>query len=131
MKVSYSAAFEYAWKLYGRREEKAQAFAAWKLRAPEVGGEDELARRVTDALAWQGPAWSEHGWQFAPYFERYIKRRKWDDEPPEDAQPKPLETFDERRKREHAEAAAKKAEREKQAAADTARVLAALDVGKL
>jgi hypothetical protein len=79
--VEYSQHFETAWKLYGRKEEKAQAFAAWKIEGARLGGEEALLPLILRALAWQAPIWAADGWRFAKYFERYLKRRKWEDEP--------------------------------------------------
>ena len=107
----YSQAFEIAWKAYGRKEQKFEAFGVWLLRAKELGGEPQLLTLILKALKWQGPLWAVEGWKFAPYFERYLKRRKWDDEEP----PAPtkvaqrLETWDERRKREQREETERKA----------------------
>jgi hypothetical protein len=101
----YSQAFEIAWKAYGRKEQKFEAFGVWLLRAKELGGEPQLLTLILKALKWQGPLWAVEGWKFAPYFERYLKRRKWDDEEP----PAPtkvaqkLETWEERRQREQRE----------------------------
>ena len=78
----YSQAFEIAWKAYGRKVQKFEAFAVWLVRAKEVGGEAKLLTLILAALKWQTPDWAIEGWQFAPYFERYLKRRKWEDEPP-------------------------------------------------
>lgn len=78
----YSQAFEIAWKAYGRKEQKFEAFAVWLVRAKEVGGEPRLLTLFLGAIRWQGPLWMVEGWKFAPYFERYLKRRKWEDEAP-------------------------------------------------
>lgn len=77
----YTQLFDTAWKLYGRKEEKGQAFMAWLVASGEVGGEDQLLSMVIVALRWQGPNWGSDGWRFAPYFERYLKKRRWEDEP--------------------------------------------------
>lgn len=77
----YTQAFEVAWKSYGRKEEKGQAFVAWLVASGEVGGEDQLLATVLNALSWQGENWGLDGWRFAPYFERYLKKRRWEDEP--------------------------------------------------
>jgi hypothetical protein len=81
-KSPYSDLFEAVWKLYGRKEEKGKAFAAWRIAAAKEGGEDALALKVTNALMWQGPIWEQEGWRYALYFERYIKRERWNDERP-------------------------------------------------
>src|SRR6185312_4173071 len=78
----YSAAFETCWREYGRREEKVKAYARWKIEAKLLGNEEALRDLVLKALAWQGPMWERDGWRFAKYFERYLKARKWQDEPP-------------------------------------------------
>jgi hypothetical protein len=79
----YSQAFTDCWRAYGRREEKPDAYAQWVLQARLMGGEGALRGVVLDALVWQGPLWAIDGWKFAPYFVRYLKRRKWEDERPE------------------------------------------------
>lgn len=76
----YSAGFELSWKQYGRKEQKLEAFGVWLIRAKEAGGELKLTTLVLGALKWQAPLWSADAWKFAPYFERYLKRRKWEDE---------------------------------------------------
>jgi len=86
----YSPFFERCWKVYGRKEEKWEAFAAWVQVAPSVGGEAELMDLVLRALKWQTPIYQTDGWKYARYFERYLKRRKWEDEPP----PAPIAAVD-------------------------------------
>lgn len=78
----YTQAFEVAWKAYGRKEQKFEAFGVWLIQQKGVGGEPQLLTLILTALKWQGPLWASEGWKFAPYFERYLKRRKWEDEPP-------------------------------------------------
>lgn len=79
-KSPYSDAFEATWLLYGRKEEKVKAFAAWKIAARKEGSEEALAVKIAVALEWQAPAWARDGWRFARYFERYIKHERWNDE---------------------------------------------------
>ena len=78
----YTQAFELAWKAYGRKEQKFEAFGIWLIQAKGVGGEPQLLTLILAALKWQAPGWAAEGWKFAPYFERYLKRRKWEDEKP-------------------------------------------------
>jgi hypothetical protein len=85
----YTAAFDAAWKAYGRKDQKFEAFAVWIIRSREVGGEAELLSLILSALKWQSKPWAEEGWKFAPYFERYLKRRKWEDEQPAAAPARP------------------------------------------
>lgn len=80
-RYTYSPAFEEAWKAYGRHEEKLKAYGAWQIAARELG-ESVLLERVLAALKWQSREWAPEGWKYAPYFERYLKRRKWEDERP-------------------------------------------------
>ena len=77
----YSKAFEIAWKAYPRREQKFEAYAIWQLRCREIG-ETELLTLIMLSLNWQKKGWAKEGYKFVPYFERYLKRRKWEDEPP-------------------------------------------------
>jgi hypothetical protein len=78
----YSQGFEMCWKAYGRKDQKFEAFGVWIVRAREIGGETLLVTLILGALKWQAPLWAKDGWTYAPYFERYLKRRKWEDEPP-------------------------------------------------
>jgi hypothetical protein len=80
-KSPYSDEFEACWLTYGRKEEKVKAYARWKIEAKAAGGEAVLRDLVLKALAWQATAWARDGWKFAKYFERYLKARKWEDEP--------------------------------------------------
>jgi len=84
-KVEYSDAFERAWKLYGRKEEKSESFDRWKATAKAEGGEEELERKVSAALAWQAPRWAADNWQYAKVFHRYLKAKKYNDERPAQA----------------------------------------------
>lgn len=76
----YSKAFEIAWKAYPRREQKFEAYAIWQIRCREIG-ETELLTLIMVALNWQKKGWAKEEWYQPPYFERYLKRRKWEDEP--------------------------------------------------
>lgn len=89
----YTQAFESAWEAYVRREQKFEAFAIWLLRSKEAGGEAKLLTLILAALKWQTPLWAVEDYKFAPYFERYLKRRKWEDEPPPRPQavPRPID----------------------------------------
>ena len=78
----YSQAFELVWKAYPRKEQKFEAFAIWSLRMKEAGGESSLATLILGSLKWQMGVWQNDDYKFVPYFERYLKRRKWEDEPP-------------------------------------------------
>lgn len=80
-KSPYSDEFEACWRAYGRKEEKIKAYARWKTEARVVGGEAPLRDLILAALLWQAPGWAADGWRFAKYFERYLKARKWEDEP--------------------------------------------------
>jgi hypothetical protein len=86
----YTQVFEAAWKLYGRKEEKQQAFTAWLVASGVVGGEEQLLSLVASALKWQAEIWVPDGWKFAPYFERYLRKRRWDDEPAPPPKPRQL-----------------------------------------
>jgi len=88
----YSKAFEIAWKAYPVRVQKFEAFAVWNVRAREIG-ENELLTLIMVALNWQKKGWAkEADWYKPPYFERYLKRRKWEDEPPgSQAVPRPID----------------------------------------
>lgn len=78
----YSATFEVAWQAYGRRQEKGRAWFEWQVQARIEGTESALLKLVVHALdTWQRNYYTQEGWQFAPYFERYLKNRKWEDEP--------------------------------------------------
>lgn len=77
----YSAPFEAAWVKYGRKQEKEESFFRWRIVAPTVGGEETLLRLCLVAFSWQEREWGPEQWKFAPYFHRYLKRRKFEDEP--------------------------------------------------
>lgn len=77
----YSKAFEIAWKSYPCKEQKFEAFVVWNKCAKELG-EDQLLPLILVALNWQKKGWAKEAWYKPPYFERYLKRRKWEDEPP-------------------------------------------------
>ena len=79
--LSYSGSFEVAWRSYGRKEEKLRAYKEWIVQAPSVGGETRLLQLILAALKWQAPEYAAEGWKFAKYFERYLRARKWEDEP--------------------------------------------------
>jgi hypothetical protein len=88
----YSEAFEAAWSAYGRHEEKLRAFGQWVIAAKSEGGETLLLPLILTSLSWQSKLWAPEGWKFAPYFERYLKRRKWEDERPAQAPlPRPID----------------------------------------
>ena len=111
----YSPAFETAWRAYGRKEEKLRAYGEWIVQARLTGGETLLLPLILASLKWQGPGWAMEGWKFAPYFERYLKRRKWEDERPPQPTAAPrqtkVETFEQRRERAREEAAERESER--------------------
>lgn len=81
-KPKYSELFEECWKLYGKKEEKEEAYSQWRLQAKLVGTDRQLRDLVVAALAWQSPKWAADGWKFAVYFHRYLKRKKYRDEQP-------------------------------------------------
>lgn len=78
----YPREFELTWRRYPRKEQKFEAFAVWNLRAKELGSPENLMTLIFSALDWQLPIWALKDYEFVPYFERYLKRRKWEDEPP-------------------------------------------------
>jgi hypothetical protein len=81
----YSQEFEVCWRRYPRKEQKFEAYAVWNLRVKELGGPQNLVTLIFRALDWQLPIWALKDFEFVPYFERYLKRRKWEDEPPHHA----------------------------------------------
>lgn len=86
---TYSPAFEACWKQYGRKEEKLSAYQAWKIEVRQFGGEENLRDLILAALKWQAPIWAKDGWKFAKYFERYLRKHKWQDERPGQVQRAP------------------------------------------
>jgi hypothetical protein len=78
---AYTEAFETAWKGYVRGEGKAEAFAEWQKLAPSVGGEVALLALVQRAMEWQRPKLARDGGKFAVHFCRWLKHRRWEDEP--------------------------------------------------
>jgi len=77
-----SIAFEACWKLYPRKEDKAEAFEVWQLIAQSFeGGEEALLGTIGGSLKWQTPNWEKEGFRYTPYFCRYLRRRRWEDQP--------------------------------------------------
>jgi hypothetical protein len=86
----YSEAFSIAWKEYPRGEEKHRAFGQWIIEARRIGGDTLLLPLIIRALKWQAPLFLDSAQFFPlPYFERYLKRRKWEDEQPRQRQAVP------------------------------------------
>jgi hypothetical protein len=81
--TEYSPLFQDAWKAYGRKESKRNAWASWRLLSKKLpGGEESLHQLITTAInGWQGTKFAADNWKYAPYFERYIKDCRWEDEP--------------------------------------------------
>jgi hypothetical protein len=77
----YTPAFEVAWREYGRKEGKLEAFGVWLLKCQEFGGEALLLPQIITSLRWQSRIWERDNWNFAPYFVRYLKQERWNDEP--------------------------------------------------
>jgi hypothetical protein len=90
-KPKYSELFDECWKLYGRKEEKDESYSQWRLATKLVGTERELRDLVVAALSWQAPRWAADGWKFSVYFHRYLKRKKYRDEPAAAAKPRPVD----------------------------------------
>ena len=78
---AYTEAFEAAWKGYVRGEGKAEAFTEWQKLAPSAGGEAALLALVQRAMEWQRPRLARDGGKFAVHFCRWLKHRRWEDEP--------------------------------------------------
>lgn len=78
---AYTQAFETAWKGYVRGEGKAEAFAEWLKLAPAAGGEESLLMLVQRAMEWQRPKLARDGGKYAVHFCRWLKHRRWEDEP--------------------------------------------------
>jgi hypothetical protein len=78
---AYTQAFETAWKGYVRGEGKAEAFAEWLKIAPSAGGEEALLVLVQRAMEWQRPKLARDGGRYAVHFCRWLKHRRWEDEP--------------------------------------------------
>lgn len=90
----YSEAFSIAWKAYPRGEEKNRAFGQWIIEARRIGGDTLLLPLIVAALKWQAPLFLDSAQFFPlPYFERYLKHRKWEDERPLERQavPRPID----------------------------------------
>ena len=77
-KAGYTEDFEKFWNLYpkNKRKEKQQAFKAWKLITKE---EKELAIGSLPNHV-ESIDWKKNNGQFIIYPERFIKRKKWEDE---------------------------------------------------
>lgn len=112
-----------------------RAFGEWLVAAHSVGGETSLLPLILGSLAWQAPIWADEGWKFAPYFERYLKRRKWEDEPPappvrRPVPPRVVESFEEARQRSQRERMAADRQRVAQAEAEAQKLLRTLAEAK-
>lgn len=78
--LSYSEPFEQFWASYPRKVEKPKAFAAWKEQ--RING--ELPTIISQVEAYKMTHdWKKDNGKWIPYPERFIKRRKWEDEIPE------------------------------------------------
>jgi hypothetical protein len=67
------------WTAYPRKVEKPKAIAAWKALHPD---EPTRAAILAGLTRWVGsPDWTKDGGQFIVYPERFLKNRRWEDEP--------------------------------------------------
>jgi len=79
----FTDGFDEFWKVYTKRRriEKQSALATWKRLCPD----DELQAVIIRDLEKRerSEKWVEGNYKFVPYPERYLKKRKWEDEEPQ------------------------------------------------
>ena len=76
--VLYTQEFEEFWKAYPRKVGKGSAFVEWK----KIKGIADLLPIIINALQWQSKteSWTKENGKYIVHPERYLKRRRWEDE---------------------------------------------------
>jgi uncharacterized protein YdaU (DUF1376 family) len=76
---AYTAEFLEFWNAYPKHAAKPEAFDVWQRLAPSL----DLKREIFAALEWQTkqPGWLENGGQFVPQAQKWLRNRRWEDEP--------------------------------------------------
>lgn len=88
-RVTYSPGFEIFWGEWnndiskGRGSKKA-AYDAWKAIGLDRSGAAETQQELIEGLrCWKGSAeWQKEGGRFIPHAQRWLKERRWEDDPP-------------------------------------------------
>jgi hypothetical protein len=77
----YSADFEQFWKAYhpARRKAKKSAYDEWKRLGSSRPPVEELVRILKVQSGWRN--WKEENGKYFPWPERWLKNRRWEDEP--------------------------------------------------
>ena len=90
-RVSYSAAFEMFWGEWWSGVTKGHggkkpAYDVWKRLGLDRAGAEVLRNEVVDGLRrWKASAyWQRQGGRFVMHAERWLRDRKWEDDPPAD-----------------------------------------------
>lgn len=80
----YPSDFEEFWKAYPEKTGKRAAFVVWKQIKPDA----ELLSKMLKTLEWQKASfdWTKENGKYIPDPERWLKKGRWDDEPPKSAQ---------------------------------------------
>lgn len=77
--------FEAFWQSYPRHADRPGAEKVWRSLAPDAG----LQRQIVEALQWQSlqPRWHEEGGRFVPFPAKWLRGRRWEDQPDLPARP--------------------------------------------
>ena len=78
-RLAYTEDFEAFWKRYPKKVNKPEALSEWKKLKPDAA----LVATIHSALDWQlkQPDWTREGGRFVLHPERWLKRRRFEDEP--------------------------------------------------
>lgn len=76
-----SPAFDHFWELYPRKEGKQEARKVW---FEELKPDQSTEIAISNALSWQRrqPRWLEEAGKYIPHPATYLRKRRWEDEPP-------------------------------------------------
>lgn len=78
----YTEGFEEFWNNYPKKTGKGTAFLEWQ----KINKKEEILEMVLNALVWQKTAWAKDNNKYVPMPENYLKGRRWEDEPTQQAQ---------------------------------------------
>ena len=81
----YTEGFEEFWKEYPKKTGKGTAFLEWKKITKSEYSEYNLLLETVEALKWQKIAWAKDNNKYVPMPENYLKGRRWEDEPTQQA----------------------------------------------
>jgi hypothetical protein len=88
-KREYSEEFELFWKNYPKKVGKGSSWLEWKKEKPDI----DVCLKT---LSWQKIShdWTKENGKWIVDPERWIKKRRWEDEPPKFKKPIVAEMFD-------------------------------------